>query len=108
MRLRSLDGLRGPVHSGGPVARQDRAAVYSGHALTSSVLGLDDNENVREYLVDAKGKQKRTPKLVHQAIRKTLRDTPDQFSVLNGGMVIVAKLPKSMIKSASCISQRPA
>lgn len=65
--------------------------VYSGHAPTSSVLLLEDNENVREYLVDAKGKQKRSPTLVHQAIRKTLRDTPDQFSILNGGMVIVAR-----------------
>jgi hypothetical protein len=55
------------------------------------VLGLEDNENVREYLVDAQGKQKQTPTLVHQAIRKTLRDNPDQFSVLNGGMVIVAR-----------------
>ncbi|HYC02592.1 MAG TPA: AIPR family protein [Azospirillaceae bacterium] len=65
--------------------------IYSGHAPTSSVLDLEDNENVREYLVDAKGKQKRSPTLVHQAIRKTLRDTPDQFSVLNSGMVIVAR-----------------
>jgi hypothetical protein len=65
--------------------------VYSGHAPASSVLDLEDNENVREYLVDAKGKQKRTPTLVHQAIRKTLRDQPDQFSILNGGMVIVAR-----------------
>lgn len=65
--------------------------VYSGHAPASSVLQLEDNENVREYLVDAKGKQKRTPTLVHQAIRKTLRDQPDQFSILNGGMVIVAR-----------------
>ncbi|WP_342361347.1 AIPR family protein [Terrarubrum flagellatum] len=65
--------------------------VYSGHAPSTSVLHLEDNENVREYLVDAKGKQKRTPTLVHQAIRKTLRDQPDQFSILNGGMVIVAR-----------------
>lgn len=65
--------------------------IYSGHAPTSSVLKLEDNENVREYLVDAKGKQKRSPTLVHQAIRKTLRDTPDQFSVLNSGMVIIAR-----------------
>ncbi len=69
---------------------QDRK-IYSGHAPASSVLDLEDNENVREYLVDAKGKQKRSPTLVHQAIRKTLRDTPDQFSVLNSGMVIVAR-----------------
>jgi AIPR protein len=65
--------------------------IYSGHAPSSAVLGLDDNENVREYLVDAKGKQRQRPTLVHQAIRKTLTDRPDEFSVLNGGMVIVAK-----------------
>lgn len=65
--------------------------VYSGHAPATAVLALEDNENVREYLVDAKGKQKRSPTLVHQAIRKTLQDTPDQFSILNGGMVIVAR-----------------
>ncbi|SCB20563.1 AIPR family protein [Rhizobium lusitanum] len=65
--------------------------VYAGHAPASSVLMLEDNENVREYLVDVQGKQKRSPTLVHQAIRKTLVDTPDIFSILNGGMVIVAK-----------------
>ena len=65
--------------------------IYSGHAPTSAVLALEDNENVREYLVDAKGKQRQRPTLVHQAIRKTLLDVPDQFSVLNGGMVIVAR-----------------
>lgn len=65
--------------------------VYAGHAPANSVLALEDNENVREYLVDAQGKQKKSPTLVHQAIRKTLHDTPDQFSILNGGMVIVAR-----------------
>lgn len=65
--------------------------IYSGHAPASSVLKLEDNENVREYLVDAPGKVKRSPTLVHQAIRKTLADKPQDFSVLNGGMVIVAR-----------------
>jgi len=65
--------------------------VYSGHAPASSVLQLEDNENVREYLVDAKGRQSKRPTLVHQAIRKTLKDQPDQFSILNGGMVMVAR-----------------
>src|SRR5262245_31460580 len=65
--------------------------VYSGHAPASSVLDLEDDENVREYLVDGKGKEKQIPTLVHQAIRKTLEDQPDQFSILNGGMVIVAR-----------------
>lgn len=73
---------------------EDEAAgrkVYAGHAPASSVLTLEDDENVREYLVDARGKAKARPTLVHQAIRKTLDDHPDQFSVLNGGMVIVAR-----------------
>ena len=65
--------------------------VYAGKALASSVLELADDENVREYLVEAPGKLKRTPTLVHQAIRKTLKDHPDQFSILNGGLVIVAR-----------------
>lgn len=73
---------------------EDEAAgrkVYAGHAPGSSVLPLEDDENVREYLVDAYGKAKARPTLVHQAIRKTLADHPDQFSILNGGMVIVAR-----------------
>lgn len=65
--------------------------VYSGSAPVSSILGLDDNENVREYLVDAKGKQRKSPTLVHQAIRKTLKETPEIFGVLNGGTVLVAR-----------------
>ncbi|MDP5308788.1 AIPR family protein [Paracoccus spongiarum] len=65
--------------------------VYAGTAPARSVLELEDNENVREYLVEAKGKQKKTPTLVHQAIRKTLKDNSPLFSILNGGIVIVAR-----------------
>lgn len=65
--------------------------VYSGTAPARSVLELEDNENVREYLVEAKGKQKKSPTLVHQAIRKTLKDNTPLFSILNGGIVIVAR-----------------
>lgn len=68
-----------------------RRKVYSGTAPARSVLELEDNENVREYLVEAKGKQKKTPTLVHQAIRKTLKDNTELFSILNGGIVIVAR-----------------
>jgi hypothetical protein len=74
-------------------APEDDAAgrkVYSGHAPASSVLSIEDDENVREYIVRAHGSQKNVPTPVHQAIRKTLEDQPDQFSILNGGMVIVA------------------
>lgn len=64
--------------------------ILVGQAPASSMLDLEDNENVREYLVDAQGKQKRSPTLVHQAIRKTLENDAEHFNVLNGGMVIVA------------------
>lgn len=81
--------------------------VYAGHAPASTVLDLEDDENVREYLVDAKGKQKRSPTLVHQAIRKTLMDQPDQFSVLNGGMVIVARRAVLDDKEKALLLTRP-
>ena len=63
--------------------------IYAGHAPASSFLDLEDDDNVREYLVDAQGKQRRSPTLVHQAIRKTLLDNPEDFSILNSGICIV-------------------
>jgi len=81
--------------------------VYAGKALASSVLQLEDDENVREYLVDAQGKRKRVPTLVHQAIRKTLEDHPDQFSILNGGMVIVARSAEIDDKNRVMTLRRP-
>jgi AIPR protein len=81
--------------------------VYSGHAPASSVLSLEDDENVREYLVGTHGNQKLAPTLVHQAIRKTLEDQPDQFSILNGGMVIVARAVEVDDKRKILVLQRP-
>jgi AIPR protein len=75
----------------GPEDNKYNRKVLAGHAPASSFLELEDDENVREYLVDAQGKQKRTPTLVHQAIRKTLRDNPEDFSILNSGICIVAR-----------------
>jgi hypothetical protein len=91
-------------------APEDDAAgrkVYSGHAPCSSVLSLQDDENVREYLADAQGNQKNTPTLVHHAIRKTLEDQPDQFSILNGGMVIVARAVDVDDKRKVLVLQQP-
>jgi hypothetical protein len=91
-------------------APEDDAAgrkIYSGHAPGSSVLSLQDDENVREYLADAQGKEKNTPTLVHHAIRKTLEDQPDQFSILNGGMVIVARGAEVDDKRKVLVLQRP-
>ncbi len=91
-------------------APEDDAAgrkVYCGHAPGSSVLNLQDDENVREYLADAQGSQKPATTLVHQAIRKTLEDQPDQFSVLNGGMVIVAHAAEVDDKRKVLLLRRP-
>jgi hypothetical protein len=91
-------------------APEDDAAgrkVYSGHAPGSSVLNLQDDENLREYLADAQSSLKHLPTLVHQAIRKTLEDQPDQFSILNGGMVIVARAVEVDDKRRVLVLQRP-
>lgn len=65
--------------------------VYAGQMPIKAVLHLPTNENVRGYLVEAEGKQRRTPTQVHRAIKETLKERPDCFSVLNGGIVIVAR-----------------
>ena len=69
---------------------EDGRKILVGHAPASSFLSLEDNENVREYLVDLPGKQKRSPTLVHKAVRDTLYNHTDRFSILNGGICIVA------------------
>jgi hypothetical protein len=91
-------------------APEDEAAgrkVYSGHAPASSVLSLEDNENVREYIVRTQGNQRHMPTLVHQAIRKTLEDHPDQFAILNGGMVIVARAVEVDDRRKILVLQQP-
>lgn len=65
--------------------------VITGYAPASSFLELDDNENVREYILEAYGKQRIKPTLVHQKIRSTLLNETDKFSILNSGITIVAR-----------------
>jgi len=65
--------------------------VWAGHAPAESYLGLPDHDNVREYIVDAEGKKKKKPTDVHLAMRETLENTPENFSILNGGIVIAAR-----------------
>src|SRR5712692_7681516 len=81
--------------------------IYSGHAPASSVLSLEDDENVREYLADAQGDQKHMPTLVHQAIRKTLEDQVYEFSMLNSEMMIVARAVEVDDKRKLLMLQRP-
>ena len=66
-------------------------SVHAGQMPITSILNLPTNENVREYLVEAEGKKRRVPTQVHLAIRETLEENSEMFSVLNGGIVIVAR-----------------
>jgi hypothetical protein len=65
--------------------------VFTGHAPVTSVLDLSTDENVRDYLLDAEGKQRRRETQVNKEIRQTLESHPETFSILNGGIVIVAR-----------------
>lgn len=74
-----------------PEDQAEKRLIYSGQLPLSALTGLPTNENVREYLVDAEGKQRKSPTQVHLAMRETLKERPSAFSVLNGGVVIVAR-----------------
>ncbi|MFA5388528.1 MAG: AIPR family protein [Candidatus Omnitrophota bacterium] len=65
--------------------------IYVGHAPVSSIIDIPTDEDVRGYLIGAEGKKKKVPSQVHRAIRSTISDNPENFSVLNGGVVIVAR-----------------
>ncbi len=65
--------------------------VFTGQAPVTSVLQLSTDENVRDYLLDAEGKQRRRETAVNKEIRQTLESHPELFSILNGGIVIVAR-----------------
>lgn len=73
-----------------PEDAAENRKILAGHAPASSFLTFEDNENVREYLVDRPGKQRKKPTLVHRAIRDTLYNFTDRFSILNGGICVVA------------------
>jgi hypothetical protein len=91
----------------GPEDRNAGRRVLSGFAPASSFLELEDNENVREYLVSAQGKQKKSPTLVHLAIRKTLENDIARFSILNGGICIVARGAEEDDKNRTLVLSEP-
>ena len=83
-----------PIHSirniASPEDVQEGRGVFCGQMPVESILALPTHENVRGYLVEAEGKQRRTSTQVHRAIRETLNERPSSFAVLNSGVVIVA------------------
>lgn len=83
-----------PIHSirniASPEDMQEGRGVFCGQMPLESILELPTHENVRGYLVEAEGKQRRTSTQVHRAIRETLMERPSTFTILNSGVVIVA------------------
>lgn len=64
--------------------------VLTGSAPGTSFLDLPEDENVRGYLVTAEGKKRQRLSDVHRQIRDTLENKPEDFCILNGGIVLVA------------------
>jgi hypothetical protein len=64
--------------------------TYVGYAHAKAVQNLPTDKDVRDYLLELEGRNRRRPTNVHNAIEDTLKNTPDNFSVLNSGIVIVA------------------
>lgn len=74
-----------------PEDEENDRRVYMGQAPINSVIDLPTDENVRDYILEAEGRKRRTPSQVHRAIKDTLLNQCDNFSVLNSGIVIVAR-----------------
>ncbi len=73
---------------------EDTAAgrrVYAGNAAAAAFLDLPENENVRSYIVTAEGKKRQRLTDVHRRIRDTLQNKPQDFVILNSGIVIVSR-----------------
>lgn len=74
-----------------PEDGENNRKVFVGQAPILSIIDLPTDENVREYLLEAEGRIRRKPTQVHRAIKDTLENVSDNFSVLNSGIVIVAR-----------------
>ncbi len=73
-----------------PHDKKNGRKILTGQCLVGSILSFSTNKNVRDYLADAEGKKRKRYTQVHREIAKTLRDNPEDFNVLNGGITIVA------------------
>ena len=74
-----------------PADKELDRKLFTGQLPIFEVVGLSTDDNVRDYLVDAEGKQRRRQTQVHAAIEDTLKNNPRDFGILNGGITIVAR-----------------
>lgn len=73
-----------------PEEAANNRKTYVGYAPAKAIQNLPTDKDVRDYLLELEGRDRRRPTNVHKAIADTLKNTPDNFSVLNSGIVIVA------------------
>jgi hypothetical protein len=73
-----------------PEDAENGREIYCGYAPAESVLPLPTDENVRDYLLEAQGRLRNRKTNVHREMFETLKNNPQNFSVLNGGVTIVA------------------
>lgn len=81
--------------------------ILSGVCPVKSVLHFPTDQNVRDYLLEADGKQRRRPTQVHRAIIETLDNNSENFSVLNGGITLVSYKAEIDEKSKSVKLKNP-
>lgn len=74
-----------------PEDSENNRKIYVGFTPCQAIIGLSTHQNVRDYLVGAEGKVRKRPSQVHRAMQATLENDPADFSVLNSGVVIVAR-----------------
>lgn len=74
-----------------PVDTAEGRKVHVGQMPIGSILDFPTDENVRDYLLEAEGRTRRVKTEVHRAIENTLDNDPDNFSILNGGLTLVAR-----------------
>ena len=81
--------------------------IFVGQAPILSIIDLPTDENVRDYILEAPGRKRKTPTQVHRAIKDTLIEQCDNFSVLNSGIVIVARECKIHDNDKYILLQQP-
>jgi hypothetical protein len=74
-----------------PDDEKNARKILCGRAAVTAILELPTDENVRGYLLEAEGKKRKRPTGVHRKIEETLKERPEDFSVLNSGVVIIAR-----------------
>jgi hypothetical protein len=91
VRTESVLPFHSVRHISCPEDIENDRRIYAGHAPIKGIIGLSTDEDVRKYLLEAEGKKRRRPTQVHMAIQDTLENYSHNFSVLNSGVVLVAR-----------------